>query len=174
MRSPDEQQIPPDCDTARDRSVDSSGYSAHPIQTNGVRAVAVLTSRESGEARQRGQSESGEFKPWSDGGQSMERRRRFRCSVHWGVSLSGQDHQTVRSVTENLSSAGFFCYCTVPFQVGEPLDCLIEMATPGLGDRSNSLRLRCQATVVRVEPDETSGKYGIACQIEDYTVGGGG
>jgi hypothetical protein len=103
--------------------------------------------------------------------QAMDRRRRVRCPVRWAISISRQGYPRIQSVTENLSSAGFFCYCPVAFPVGDSLDCVIEMATAGLGRLSSPLRLCCQARVVRVEPDENSGRYGIACQINDYTLG---
>ncbi len=97
-----------------------------------------------------------------------ERRRRARVRVHWPIVLfpnqAGAD--PVETITQNLSSRGFYCLSGQPFIPGELLRCRlrIPMHGPGAGES----HLECRVRVVRVEENAAEDQFGIACQTEDY------
>ena len=97
-----------------------------------------------------------------------ERRGRARVRVHWPILLFpnqvGED--AVQTITQNLSSHGFYCLSRRPFTVGELLLCTLQIPTNGLG--AGESHLECQVRVVRVENNASEGQYGIACRMEDY------
>jgi hypothetical protein len=96
-----------------------------------------------------------------------DRRKRTRSKVRWPVLIFREtDQETVESVTENLSSAGFFCFSEVVFTCEEPLTCTIRI--PQHNSRVNELTLLCKARVMRVEHTSSKATIGIACRIEDY------
>jgi hypothetical protein len=98
----------------------------------------------------------------------VERRRRARVRVHWPIVLfpnqTGED--VVETVTQNLSSQGFYCLSRKRFTVEELLLCTLQIPITGLGGREG--HLECSARVVRVEENMAGGEYGIAFRMEDY------
>jgi hypothetical protein len=103
-----------------------------------------------------------------------ERRRRARTLVHWRVLLfpeGGSDG--IETVTQNLSSTGFYCLSATPFSPGESLFCSIIVPAHDSKSEVHSLALECTVQVMRAE-SASNGLYGIACQIEDYHLTAGG
>jgi hypothetical protein len=96
-----------------------------------------------------------------------ERRKRARTKVHWTLLLF-QDHEAVETVTQDLSSNGFYCLSRIPFRSGEVLICLLRVPTHEPFNNEGTLALECRAKVMRSEPGAADGLCGIACQIEDY------
>ena len=95
-----------------------------------------------------------------------ERRKRVRTKVHWRVLLFRTEAaESIVSLTENLSSGGFYCLADTPFTVGEALICSLKV--PKYNGNDLDRRLECKTRVLRVEPRD-DGLYGIACRIEDY------
>lgn len=104
---------------------------------------------------------------------SAERRKRIRTSVHWPVLLFLGDHNapsTVESVTEDLSSTGFYCLSRTPLRLGEYLSCTLRIPSNDPSGKSVERHLQCRVIVVRILPDAADGQYGIACRIEDYCL----
>jgi hypothetical protein len=101
-----------------------------------------------------------------------ERRRRVRSPVHWPVRLfrnhKGED--TVETITQDLSSRGFYCLSKKQFAVGELLRCTLQIPTNDPGGRES--HLECHVLVVRVDEHAADGQYGIACRTEDYRLAG--
>ncbi len=96
-----------------------------------------------------------------------ERRKRQRTHLHWPVRLfrnSGEG--VVETTTRNLSSDGFYCTTTVEFTLGEPMHCILRL--PAHDPGGQMLSLQCRVHVVRVDPANGDGLYGLACRIEDY------
>lgn len=97
-----------------------------------------------------------------------ERRKWGRVNVHWPIVLfpsqSGED--AVQTITENLSSQGFYCLSRKPFTVGELLLCTIQIPVNDFG--AGASHLECQVRVVRVEKEAADDQYGIGCRMEDY------
>ena len=100
---------------------------------------------------------------------AQERRKRVRTQVHWTVLLF-REHtsKAVTTITQNLSSSGFYCLSRSAFSLGEQLFCSLEVPTHDPSDKGRTAPLECRARVVRVEPEGGNGRFGIACQIEDY------
>ncbi|MDX1978669.1 MAG: PilZ domain-containing protein [Bryobacteraceae bacterium] len=96
-----------------------------------------------------------------------DRRDRERFAVKWPVVLVRRG-SVVQSVTENLSSGGFFCYSSQEFVPGEHTQAWIEIPRRGATGKGRSFLL-CRARVVRVEQDAARG-YGLGCRIEDYNI----
>jgi hypothetical protein len=99
-----------------------------------------------------------------------ERRGRQRIHVHWPVRLFRDDPpETVESVTQNLSSRGFYCHSNVPLVVGEIMACTIRVPAHDPGGKEMDRLLDCTAMVTRVEAI-ADGNFGIACRLEEYHV----
>jgi len=100
----------------------------------------------------------------------VERRKRPRAGVHWPILLfrgqNDEDGDAVETITQNLSSHGFYCLSATRFTVGEWLRCRLQIlpGDPGAG----ASRLECRVQVVRVEENVMEGLWGIACRTEDY------
>src|SRR5882762_9961002 len=100
---------------------------------------------------------------------SEERRKRKRVAVHWPVRLFRDPAApSVESTTENLTSNGFYCVSTEPFQLGERLECIIAIPAGSFGHAESPIRLQCRVRVARVE-DQRDG-FGLGCYIEDYDL----
>jgi hypothetical protein len=103
----------------------------------------------------------------AENGFHPERRRRARTNVHWRVLLRFRSRETVDTVTENLSSSGFYCLCPKPLEPGESiLSVLLVPAHDPNGDE-RTLALECTVRIMRAETAR-DGLFGIACRIEDY------
>ena len=100
-----------------------------------------------------------------------DRRRRSRSKVRWPVLIfRGSGPETVESVTEDVSSAGFFCFTESPecaFASGELITCTIRLPKHDVHRNDQTLTLLCKARVVRVVHSSRAA-MGIACHIEDY------
>ena len=99
----------------------------------------------------------------------VERCKRARNHLHWSV-LFFRNHsaEAVPSLTRDLSSSGFYCVTGVAFTAGERLLCTIKVPTHDPNGKHLEQKLECQVRVMRVEPRDVEGTYGLACQIEDY------
>ena len=99
-----------------------------------------------------------------------ERRRRARTQVHWPVLLLRDNcSNAIETVTQNLSSSGFYCLSPKPMTPGEALVCSLKVPAydPKRGDRI--LALECNVLVLRAEAFP-NGVFGVACRIEDYRL----
>ena len=98
-----------------------------------------------------------------------ERRKRKRVALHWPVRFyRDPDSPSVETLTENLTSNGFYCVSKQSFQPGEQLKCVIVIPAGALGYSENPVRLQCRVKVVRIE--NQSGSFGLGCYIEDYEL----
>jgi len=100
-----------------------------------------------------------------------ERRKRARTRVHWRVLLfRNQTTEAVESLTQDLSSLGFYCLSRDPFTPGESLHCTLRVPAHDPGGDEAERTLECLVRVMRVEPAAVEEFYGIACRIEDYRL----
>ena len=105
------------------------------------------------------------------GNPSLERRRRTRTPVHWTLCFwSGPLSETIETVTQDLSSDGFYCFSRIPFIPGERLICMLRIPAHRLDRSDRAAELECQVKVVRVDPVREEGYFGIGCKIEDYRL----
>ena len=104
-------------------------------------------------------------------GSEVDRRRRRRMSLALPVVLIRPGTQApIETLTENVSSDGFYCLSEQEFWPDEILNC--EMCLPG--DQVSSvpehgLRVNCEVRVVRVVSRGLQG-FGVACHLDKYTV----
>jgi hypothetical protein len=75
------------------------------------------------------------------------------------------DEDVVTTITQNLSSQGFYCLSKERFAVGERLLCILHIPSSDLGGGGH---LECRVEVVRIEENAADGQYGVACRTEDY------
>src|SRR5207249_1316068 len=102
-----------------------------------------------------------------------ERRRRPRAALNWQIHISRNGHShLITTTSKNISSEGFYCLAQELFKPGECVTCTIFIPTQQAGKSEDTVCLRCHVRVLRVEPAAMSGTFGVACQIEDYTVSG--
>jgi hypothetical protein len=106
----------------------------------------------------------------SESAVTTERRIRTRTKVRWPVLVFRDDGKTrIETVTENLSSTGFYCFSSGGFTPGERLFCQLRVPTHDPHNYSGAISLECRVVVMRSElmPD---GSFGTACRIEDYQL----
>jgi len=98
-----------------------------------------------------------------------ERRTRVRTKLHWPVLFFPRGTaEAVGSITQNLSSSGFYCHSRIPITPGESLHCVLTIPSHDPSGHEKARLLECRVRVTRVEPGLTEDTFGIACQIQDY------
>jgi len=79
----------------------------------------------------------------------------------------------VKTVTQDLSSDGFYFLAATPLVPGEMLSCTLTVPAYHPDDHSRTIPIDCQVRVVRVEALAQVGMYGIGCHINEYRVNAG-
>jgi hypothetical protein len=97
-----------------------------------------------------------------------DRRRRIRMQVHWPLVFSRPGNPVVETVTNNLSSDGFYCLANTTFVPGEVTECTLGVPTHNPRNGGRVLAVQCKVRVIRVEVLQENGMYGVGCRIEDY------
>lgn len=98
-----------------------------------------------------------------------DRRKRPRIRVHWPVILfRSQVAAAIQSMTQDLSSSGFYCLTSVPLIPGEMLISALKVPFHDPNGKHLERSLECTVRVVRVEPIDSEGTFGVGCHIEDY------
>ena len=80
-------------------------------------------------------------------------------SMHDGV-------QEESSVTRDVSARGAFFYIDYSLAQGTPVELILTL--PAEITLTESIRVRCKGTVVRVVGGSNGGKTGVAAMIEQY------
>lgn len=75
----------------------------------------------------------------------------------------------MEACTLNVSSGGFYCRSPEPFSPGDNLTALLDLPSV-IADRDAGVVLRCDVRVLRLETVTGETGWGIACQIEDYSI----
>jgi len=105
-----------------------------------------------------------------EGAFRTERRRRARTQVHWPVLLLWDNwSNAIETVTQNLSSSGFYCLSQKPLTPGEALLCALKVPAYDPRREDRILALECKVLVLRAEAIP-NGVFGIACRIVDYRL----
>jgi hypothetical protein len=100
---------------------------------------------------------------------SGDRRKRFRAQVHWTISfLRPGTTDTVETVTQDLSSDGFYCLVNTVFVPGEIRTCTLSVPTYYPRAKNRVRPVHCRVRVIRVEVMGAGDLYGVGCRIEDY------
>ena len=106
---------------------------------------------------------------------TMERRRRVRLHVKWPVCIwTPKTSAPVETITTDLSSDGFHCLSPLPLEPNEIVTCALTI--PEIPNRAGNRRrrvLECQVRVVRLEPPNKDGDFGLGCQIENFRIAAG-
>jgi hypothetical protein len=79
--------------------------------------------------------------------------------------------EKIETRTKDVSSNSFYFVSDRPFSPDDRLEC--ELIIPGDQVTSvpeDDLCVRCEARVVRVESQWPQMGFGVACQLEDYTI----
>jgi hypothetical protein len=99
-----------------------------------------------------------------------DRRSRTRIKLHWPVLLGYPHGETLESITEDLSSQGFYCFSRTPVPVQQGMFCWLTVPTHDPSGKTASVVLECRIRVVR--SDVLDGRFGVACHIEEFNVAG--
>jgi hypothetical protein len=83
------------------------------------------------------------------------------------IVLSPEDGPEIETVTQNLSSAGFYCLSPARLTPGQTITCTLRVPTYDLTSQAPYIPVVCRAHVIRVQLD-VEGSFGIACRISDY------
>jgi hypothetical protein len=101
----------------------------------------------------------------------MERRRRVRFEVQWPVCIWASDSPPVETVTTDLTSDGFHCLSPVPLEPSSLLACTLMIPEiPNQAGNGKRRVLECQVRVIRLEPPNKDGDFGLGCRIENFSI----
>lgn len=97
----------------------------------------------------------------------VERRvgQRFDLHVPVAVKLAGSQHEA-GGFTQDLSARGTFFYTDFPLGPGEKVELTLNM--PSEITLGESMRVRCQGTVLRVVQPAVGTKLGVAVHFAGY------
>jgi hypothetical protein len=98
----------------------------------------------------------------------LNRRRWRRLRVHWPLQFHGEPG--VETVTDDLSSDGFFCVAQTPFIPGEVRSCTLSVPAYHPDDVTRRICVHCRVRIVRVEALGKDSLFGVGCCIEEYRV----
>jgi hypothetical protein len=90
--------------------------------------------------------------------------------VRWPLLFRDAPAAVVDTVTENLSSDGFYCLTAVPFVPGDIRFCTLTAPACDPEDSRGMILVECRVRVVRVQALSERGLFGMGCRIEDYHV----
>ena len=106
----------------------------------------------------------------TSGVQSVERRRRIRMQVHWPLRLHRTNApEIVETLTQDLSSDGFYCLAKTSFVPGEALACILSVPTHHPNGDDRMVSVECRVRIIRVASTQ-EGVYGVGCRIEEYRL----
>jgi len=91
--------------------------------------------------------------------------RRFALRLPVSVRF-GEEAREAPATTRDVSARGVFFVLDAPIAEGSRLE--FTLTLPPEVTLTDSIRVRCQGRVVRVEQRQPSGKVGIAAVIEHY------
>ncbi len=99
-----------------------------------------------------------------------ERRinRRFHMRLPLLVRWSGQEGHTVEASaeTQDVSSRGLYFYVDKQLPPGSPVEIVLTLPTEIT--MAGPVRVRCLGRIMRVEPQPSTKKLGIAAEIDRY------
>jgi hypothetical protein len=97
----------------------------------------------------------------------LERRvgQRFDLHIPVSVKLAGTQHEGC-GFTQDLSARGSFFYTDFPLGPGEKVELTLNM--PSEITLGESMRVRCQGTVLRVVQPAVGTKLGVAVHFAGY------
>ncbi len=99
-----------------------------------------------------------------------ERRRRSRIRVNLRVQFQpGKDRASFESTTHDISSDGFYCLTPTAFNPGDALACQITCPSHAPDNLNKPFVIKCDIRVVRCRQDTSTGLFGTACRIEEYS-----
>ena len=94
-----------------------------------------------------------------------DQRGTRRFALRLPVSVKFADTGELPAQTKDVSARGVYFYVDTPIAQGSALD--FTLTLPPEITLTDSIRVRCQGKVVRVDESPT-GKVGIAAMIEQY------
>jgi len=101
------------------------------------------------------------------GDDSADRReaRRFTMSLPMRVLPREAKGHELNTCTRDVSYRGLYFLAEAKFEIGTEIDFVITL--PQQVTQSSDVNIRCQGTIVRIEPSE-NGRIGIAAKIARY------
>jgi PilZ domain len=106
-----------------------------------------------------------------DSPKANDRRRRIRRQAKWPVSIWAPNTSApVEALTTNLSSDGFHCLSPVPLKPDEIVACTLTIPEISIQPGGPRRVLECRVRIVRLEPPNEDGDFGIGCRIENFRI----
>ena len=95
------------------------------------------------------------------------RRYNLTLPVRVKSRTSEIDAPAIETSTTNLSAHGIYLLISEDLEMDSALD--LEITLPAELTGGNSVKLRCRGKVVRLEPKNAAGKFGVGAVIQDYS-----
>jgi PilZ domain len=100
----------------------------------------------------------------------IERRKHDRLTLRLPVRFSGSEQApAIGCFTENISGGGFYCLSPTPFAADERREAHLLLPTRGYSRFGESVDIKCDVRVIRIDGMGPGRGFGVACQIERYT-----
>jgi len=99
---------------------------------------------------------------------NSERRGRRRTAARVPVQLKPKDREAASAETRDLSENGIFVYADSALSEGSELEMVLVLPPEITGGKRGWAC--CQASVVRLEPADQSGRFGIAAAIHRFDM----
>ena len=100
-----------------------------------------------------------------------DRRKHERIALRLAVQLDGAEASVAAGCfTRNISSGGLYFLSPAPLIRGEQVDVFLVLPVCREIHSCTNAGIRCQIRVVRIDSLGNGLGFGIACQIESYTV----
>jgi len=97
-----------------------------------------------------------------------ERRAGRRVAAHVPVSIKSQNGNTQTGLTRDLSASGMFLYMDAQVSAGQEME-MVLVLPPEIA-QGEKRWVCCQASVLRVEPAEKDGRFGVAAIVKRLDV----
>lgn len=92
--------------------------------------------------------------------------RRFDMRLPASVKLAGSDEPALLTETQNVSARGVFFYLNQPLPLGAVFE--VTLTLPPHVTLTDSVQIRFNARVVRVEQPRPSSPVGVGALIEEH------
>jgi hypothetical protein len=100
-----------------------------------------------------------------------DRRKHDRIALRLLVQFVGADGSAVTSCfTRNISSGGFYFVSPEPLVPGDEKEVFLDLPACSQSRSGTNAGISCQVRVVRVDSMGAGLGFGVACQIDRYTV----
>ena len=96
----------------------------------------------------------------------QRRHRRYRVSLPLEVGFNAAGTQTIETSSRDISAKGVYFVVSPGFELGSELE--FDIALPRGFCQGQRVQIHCSGKIIRLEPFEQPGRFGVAAIIKNY------